>query len=67
MSNGECVVLPLSGDPELVVHGMEIGGALLHSWTEAPRAYDPDVSRAERGSLSCQSARPRQPSVSAGG
>ena len=47
MSNGECVVLPLSGDPELVVHGMEIGGALLHSWFKAPRAYDPDFSRAE--------------------
>ena len=31
---GECVILPLEGEPTLVVHPPELGGALLHSWIE---------------------------------
>ena len=39
MYNSECVILPLQGDPLLVVHPPEVGGALLHSWLEGVHGY----------------------------
>ncbi len=42
---GECLILPLEGEPTLVVHPPELGGALLHSWIEDQACYPPESSR----------------------
>ena len=41
---GECVVVPLEGDPTLLVPPPELGGALLHTWLDDQRGYAPDRS-----------------------
>lgn len=41
MNNGETVILPVDDEPSLIVHGPEIGGALLHSWFGRILAYPP--------------------------
>ena len=42
---GECLILPLEGEPTLVVHPPELGGALLNSWIEDHACYPPESSR----------------------
>lgn len=42
---GECVVVPLEGDPTLLVLSPELGGALVHTWLDDRRGYPPDLSR----------------------
>ncbi len=42
--NGETLLLPIEGDPLLVVDGPEAGGALLHSWVTRQLTYKPDLS-----------------------
>ena len=44
--NGECVVLPLDGDPLLVVDPPELGGALMHTWLDLAYGYDREVDGA---------------------
>ena len=39
MFNGECLILPLEGQPTLVVHPPELGTALLHTWMETVHGY----------------------------
>ena len=39
MFNGECVILPLEGQPTLVVHPPELGTALMHTWLEQVHGY----------------------------
>ncbi len=39
MFNGECLILPLEGDPTLMVHPPELGTALLHTWLEQVHGY----------------------------
>ena len=39
MYGGECFVLPLEGEPSLVVHPPELGTALLHSWLDQAVGY----------------------------
>ena len=46
MYNGECVILPLEGDPTLVVHPPELGTALLHTWLDQAHGY-PSARREE--------------------
>ncbi len=41
MNNGETVLLPADDDPSLVVHGPEVGGALLHSWFDRILSHPP--------------------------
>ena len=41
MNNGETVILPIDDEPSLIVHGPEIGGALLHSWFGRILGYPP--------------------------
>lgn len=40
MYGGECIVLPLDGEPMLVVHPPEAGTALLHTWIDDVHTYD---------------------------
>ena len=40
--NGETVILPLDEEPSLIVHGPEVGSALLHSWFDRVVAYPPE-------------------------
>lgn len=42
---GECVVVPLEGDPTLLALSPELGGALVHTWLDDRRGYPPDRSR----------------------
>ena len=44
-NNGETFLLPIEGDPLLIVDGPEAGGALLHSWVTRQFTYEPDLSR----------------------
>ncbi len=44
---GECMVVPLEGDPALLVPSPELGGALVHTWLDDLRGYAPDRSNAE--------------------
>ena len=44
---GECVVVPLEGDPILLVPAPELGGALVHTWLDDRRGYAPDRSNAQ--------------------
>ena len=46
MFGGECVILPLNGDPTLIVHPPELGTALLHTWMDEVHGY-PDRSHEE--------------------
>lgn len=39
---GECVIVPLEGDPTLLVPPPELGGALVHTWLDDRRGYAPD-------------------------
>ena len=39
MFGGECLILPLNGDPTLIVHPPELGTALLHSWMDEVYGY----------------------------
>ena len=39
MYNSECVVLPLEGEPSLIVHPPELGGALMHTWLDRVYGY----------------------------
>jgi len=39
MYDSECVILPLEGEPVLLVPERELGGALLYSWIEEPRIF----------------------------
>ena len=41
---GECVIVPLEGDPTLLVPPPELGGALVHTWLDDRRGYAPDRS-----------------------
>ena len=41
MNNGETVILPKDDEPSLIVHGPEVGGALLHSPFDNILAYPP--------------------------
>ena len=41
---GECVVVPLEGDPTLLVPPPELGGALVHTWLDDRRGYAPGRS-----------------------
>ena len=41
MYNGECVAIPVDGDPLLVVDPPELGGALMHSWLDRVYGYEP--------------------------
>ena len=43
MNNGETVILPRDDEPSLIVHGPEIGGALLHTWLDQVFAYPPET------------------------
>ncbi len=45
MYNGECVILPLEGQPILVVHPPEIGTALLHTWLGQVHGYPGGLGR----------------------
>ena len=36
---GECVIVPLEGDPTLIVPPPELGGALAHTWLDDRRGY----------------------------
>ncbi len=45
MYQDECVILPIEGDPSLIVHPPELGGALLHSWFGHIYGYEADKSR----------------------
>ena len=40
MYGGECIILPLDGEPTLVVHPPEAGTALLHTWIEDVHTFD---------------------------
>lgn len=42
MYSAECVVVPLDGEPLLVVHPPELGGALMHSWLDRVYGYGRD-------------------------
>ena len=42
MYNAECVVVPLDGEPSLIVHPPELGGALMHTWLDRVYGYGPD-------------------------
>jgi len=42
--NGEALLVPIEGDPLLIVDGPEAGGALLHSWVTRQFTYKPDLS-----------------------
>ena len=44
---GECMVVPLEGDPTLLVPSPELGGALVHTWLDDRRGYAPDRSNAQ--------------------
>ena len=44
---GECMVVPLEGDPTLLVPAPELGGALVHTWLDDRRGYPPDRSNAQ--------------------
>ena len=44
---GECMVVPLEGDPTLLVPAPELGGALVHTWLDDRRGYAPDRSNAQ--------------------
>ena len=44
---GECMVVPLEGDPILLVPAPELGGALVHTWLDDRRGYAPDRSNAQ--------------------
>ena len=46
MFGGECVILPLNGDPTLIVHPPELGTALLHTWMDEVHGY-PDRAHEE--------------------
>lgn len=39
MYDSECFILPLEGDPVLLVPERELGGALLYTWVESPRIF----------------------------
>ena len=39
MNNGECVILPLEGQPTLIAHPPELGTALLHTWFDRVYGY----------------------------
>jgi Xaa-Pro dipeptidase len=39
MYDSECFVVPLEGDPILLVPERELGGALLYSWLDEPRSF----------------------------
>ena len=41
---GECVIVPLEGDPTLLVPPPELGGALVHTWLDDRRGYAPGRS-----------------------
>ena len=45
MYNNECIILPLEGDPHLIVDPPEIGGALMHSWFVNVYGYPPTEER----------------------
>lgn len=45
MYNNECIILPLEGDPRLIVDSPEIGGALMHSWFDNVYGYPPTEER----------------------
>ncbi len=40
MYGGECLILPLDGEPTLVVHPPEAGTALLHTWIDDVHTFD---------------------------
>jgi len=40
MYGGECIILPVDGDPTLVVHPPEAGTALLHTWITDVHTFD---------------------------
>ena len=42
---GECVIIPVEGDPILVVHPPELGTALLHTWFDRVFGYPEDSNR----------------------
>ncbi len=42
----ECIVVPLEGDPTLLVPSPELGGALVHTWLDDRRGYAPDRNNA---------------------
>ncbi|MYB50373.1 MAG: aminopeptidase P family protein [Dehalococcoidia bacterium] len=44
---GECMIVPLEGDPTLLVPSPELGGALVHTWLDDRRGYAPDRSNAQ--------------------
>ena len=44
MYGGECIILPLDGEPTLVVHPPEAGTALLHTWIDDVHTYDASVT-----------------------
>ena len=44
---GECVVVPMEGDPAVLVPSPELGGALVHTWLDDRRGYAPDRSNAQ--------------------
>ena len=44
---GECLVVPLEGDPTMIVPSPELGGALVHTWLDDRRGYVPDRSNAQ--------------------
>ena len=45
MYNNECIILPLKGEPHLIVDPPEIGGALMHSWFDNVYGYPPNEGR----------------------
>ena len=47
MYNGECVILPLEGQPTLITHPPELGTALLHTWFEQVYGYSSRDGREE--------------------
>ena len=42
-----CLVLPLKGEPALVLHPPELGSSMLHSWFDALYGYPPAQSHAQ--------------------
>ena len=43
-NSDECVIVPMEGDPTLIVVPPELGGAMLHAWVDDRRGYLPSRS-----------------------